>query len=64
MHLHVIAIELTFARLHALKPAVVSVSVVGTSAVLIPSTARSTTTDSAGFRERAAPSTRYRTSNR
>ena len=52
MHLHAITLELTFASLHALKPAVTSVSVAGTSAVLIPSTARSATADSAGFLER------------
>ena len=45
---------LTFAGLHALKPPVIDVSVAGTSAVLKPSTARSATTDSAGFLEGAA----------
>ena len=49
-----LALKLTFASLHALKPLVVSVSVAGTSAVLIPSTTRSAATDSAGFLERAA----------
>ena len=45
---------LTFASFHALKPAVAHVSVAGTSTILIPSTARSATTDSPGFLERAA----------
>ena len=54
MHVHVIALELTFASLRTLKPAVISVSVGATSAVLIPSTVRSATTDPAGFFERAA----------
>ena len=53
--------ELTFAGLHALRPLVHSVSVAGTSpTVLKPSTARSATTDSAGFLERAALGARYR----
>ena len=46
------SLGLTFAGLRALGPRVVSVSV--TSAVLIPSSARSATTSSAGFLERAA----------
>ena len=37
----------------------ISVSVADTSAVLIPSTAGSTTTGSAGFLERTAPWTRH-----
>ena len=49
-----ISLELTFAGLHALRPLVINVSVAGTSTVLIPSTAGSATTDSAGFREGAA----------
>ena len=48
------ASELTFAGLHALKPLVVYVFVCSTSAVLVPSGTRSATTDSAGFRKRAA----------
>ena len=64
MHLHAaIPLALTFAGLRALKPAVISVSVAGTSAVLIPSTARSATTDSAGSRERAALWAHPRTSD-
>ena len=47
-------IELTFAGLYALKPPVVHVSVADTSAVLIPSTTRSATTDSAGLPKLAA----------
>ena len=54
MYLHAVNIELTFAGLHALRPPVISVPVAGTSTVLKPSTARSATTDSAGFPERAA----------
>ena len=49
--LGVSTIGLTFAGLRALGPPVVSVSV--TSAVLVPSSARSATTDSAGFLERS-----------
>ena len=64
MHVHVIALELTFAGLHALKPAVMRVSVAGPSAFLIPSTTGTATTDSAGFRKRPALWTRHRTSGR
>ena len=46
--------ELTFAGLYALKPLVINVSVAGTSAALVPSTARSATTDSAGLLKLAA----------
>ena len=55
MYLHTAAIELTFADLHAFKPAVIDVSVADIPTVLVPSTARSAATDSAGFLERAAP---------
>ena len=51
---HGVCPELTFAGLDALKPLVISVSVPGTSTILIPSTARSATTGSAGFPERSA----------
>ena len=44
---HALSLELTFADLDALKPSVTSVSVADTTAFLIPSTARSATTDSA-----------------
>ena len=54
MHVHAIALELTFADLRALKPAVISVFVAGASAVLMPSTTRSATTDSVRFRKRGA----------
>ena len=46
-------IGLTFAGLHALKPLVINASVAGTSAVLVPSTARSATTNFAGLRKLA-----------
>ena len=59
MHVHAIALGLTFAGQHALEPAVISVSVGGTSALLIPSTARSATTDSAGFHKRGTLSTSW-----
>jgi len=49
-----------FAGLDALKPPVTSVSIAGTSTVLIPSTSRSATTGSAGCRERAALCARHR----
>ena len=52
--LHVISLELTCTDRHAFKPLVVNIFVVGTPAVLKPSTARSATTASAGFLERAA----------
>ena len=44
---------LTLAGLHALDPAVVQFIIASTSTILIPSTARSTTTDPPGFLERA-----------
>ena len=64
MYLHAINIELTFAGLHTLKPRLLNVSVVGSSTLLVPSTARSATTDSAGFLERAALETRHRIRDR
>ena len=54
MYLRVRRLELTFARLDALKPTVTNVRVGSTSAVLKPSTTRSATTDPPGFLERAA----------
>ena len=48
------AFERTCTGLHALGPPVINVSVVDSSAALEPSTARSTTTGSAGFVECAA----------
>ena len=50
---------LTFARLDAIKPSVISVCVAGTSTILKPSTARSATAGSAGFLETAALCARY-----
>ena len=47
--------KLTFAGLHALRPLVIHVLIVGTAAFLEPGTTRSTTTRSAGFLENAAP---------
>ena len=64
MPLHAIALQLTFAGLHALNPAVISVCAAGPSAVLEPSTARSATTDSARFREHTALWTRLFCSDR
>ena len=62
MYAHTTRLALTFADLHALKPAVINVSVANTSTVLKPSTARSATTDFAGFLERAALWARHRIS--
>ena len=50
---HGVNVELTFAGPGALRPAMINVFVARTSAVLIPSTTRSATTDSAGFLKRA-----------
>ena len=50
--------EPTFAGLHALRPPVMNVFVACTSAILIPSTARSATTDSPEFGESTALRTR------
>ena len=63
-YLHGLCLELTFAGLHALKPFMINVSVACTSALFIPGTARSATTDSAGFLEYAALSTRHRITDR
>ena len=54
------AFGLTFTGLQAFKPPVLHISVAGSSAVLVPSTAGSATTDSTGFLERAALWARYR----
>ena len=54
MHLHAVNIKLTFAGLYALKPHVINVSVADTSAALVPSTARSATTDSVRLLKLAA----------
>ena len=45
--------RLTFAGVHAIKPAVLYIFVASTSTVLVPSTTRSATTDSSGFLEHA-----------
>ena len=50
----IINLRLTFAGRHALNPAVIRISVAGTSTILIPSTTRSATTNSPGFTELAA----------
>ena len=60
IYLHAINPELTFAGLHSLRPPVVYVSVGSTSAVLVPSTAGSATTDSARFPKRCTLRTRCR----
>ena len=49
-----LVLELTFARLRAFSPAVTNISVVRTSALLVPSTAGTATTGSAGIRKHTA----------
>ena len=61
---NIVSLELTFTGRHALKPFVTDIFVAGTSAVLKPSTARSTATVSAGFLECAAFGARHRFSDR
>ena len=56
--------ELTFAGRHAVNPLVINIFVSDTSAVLKPSTTRSTTTFSTGFLERAAFGARHRFGHR
>ena len=56
--------RLTVTGLRALKPTVLDVSVISTSTVIEPSTARSATTGSAGFLERAALWAHARTRDR
>ena len=51
---YTVSLERTFAGRHAIKPLVINIFAVGTSAVLKPSTARSATTASAGFLENTA----------
>ena len=53
-YLHVVSLQLTFARINALRPPVINVSIASTSTVLKPSTARSATTVPARFLEHAA----------
>ena len=62
MSLRVFGLVLTFTGLHALRPSVTNVSVAGTSTVLVPSTTRSATTDSAGLLKLAAVYARHRLS--
>ena len=62
--LSLISLRLTFAGLHALKPPVVDISVTGTPTVLVPSTARSATTNSAGFQELSTLWARHQISDR
>ena len=64
MQLHLTGLELTFAGLHAFRPPVINIFAAEASTVLEPSTARSTTTASAGFLERAAFGTRHSLSDR
>ena len=54
MYLNTVNIELTFAGIRAFKPPVINVSPASTSAVIIPSTTRSATTDSPRFLKLAA----------
>ena len=60
MQLHVIGLELTFAGLHAFRPHVINMLADKSSTVLEPSTTRSTTTDSTGFRKHTALWARHR----
>ena len=59
-----VSLELAFAGRNAVNPLMISISVACTPAVLKPSTARSATTASAGFLERAAFGARHRFSDR
>ena len=54
MCLQVLNFAPTFARLHALKPAVAHVSVADNPTTFVPITTRSTATESPGFLEHAA----------
>ena len=53
MYLHVVGLQLTLAGFYAFEPLVINISVASTSAVLIPSTVGSATTQSPGFLKRA-----------
>ena len=64
LYVHAVNLELTFTSPGALKPPMINVPVAGTPAILKPSTARSATTDSAGFLERAAPWAGHRIGDR
>ena len=58
--LHVASLELTFTGPQALNPPMLNVFIADTSALFVPSTARSAATDFAGFLERATRWTRRR----
>ena len=62
--MYVISLERTFASRRAVGPTVTNFPVTDTSTILKPSAARSATTDSAGFLERAASWTCHRIGNR
>ena len=47
-----LALELTFAGLHAFRPPVIDIFVANSSTLFEPSASRSATTDSTGFLER------------
>ena len=57
---HVMSLGLTFASFRAVRPLVINVFVRSTPAVLVPSTTRGTTTDSAGFPKRSTLRTHCR----
>ena len=63
MHLHATGLELTLARFHAFRPAVINIVAANSSTVPEPSTARSATTDSAGFLECSTIWTRFHMSD-
>ena len=64
MQLHFTGLELTFACLHAFRPPVMKIVDTKPSAGLVPSTAGSATTDSAGFPKGTTLWTPDRISNR
>ena len=64
MYLHASFVLTLAAGFHALEPPVINVFVASPSAVIEPSTARSATTDSARFPERAALWACHRLSDR
>ena len=64
MFLYAVSLELTFAGRHSLKPLVINIFVVDTSAALKPSAASSATTLSAGFLKRATFGAPHRFSDR
>ena len=62
-YLHDVSLELTCTCLHAVRPSMISVTVAGTSAALVPGTTWSATTNLAGFLEGAALETRHHAPN-